>query len=577
MAEHTVPRTTVPGERAAAHVDEASAWKRVMEALRARIAVRPTAFDGAVLFVATLAAAVRLRHLMRSEFPLNDGGLFYAMARDVQASRYGLPEFTSYNGGDIPFSYPPFGIYVAALSDHLLPLDLEQVFRLVPLVFSVLTVLAVFLLARSLFGSLVAAVAAGLTFACVPRAFLWLIMGGGVTRAPGLFVALMALYFLDRALQQRSRWMLLWATVCSALTVLSHLETAWFLATSVPVFLLWRGRSRFGVTGVALFGLGTVALTAPWWGLVLIRHGLSPFLAAMESGGTMLSQGSLGAGGLWDYLQNPEMTSEPLFPVFWLLALLGFGVALGRGSLLLPVWWASIVLIGTRAAPTFVIVPMALLVGGAAIEVRWWLAWLGEQLEGQAVLQGVRFSLTTFLVAGVMVLLGSGLVVGPGQGREGDFLQALSVAQVHAIERVERATPESAQILVLPSDDWYVDRPAEWLPALTGRVSLATPQGQEWLPGSFEEHAYAHWLAWGCSGEAPRCLERWAQRFEGFDYVFVPGQCCSELLATLRNDRRYDAVFVEPGGALFARPGLTPGSADEAEVSRESAEFDAVQ
>src|SRR5690606_32277984 len=105
------------------------------------------------------------------------------------------------------------------------------------------------------------------------------------------------------------------------------------------------------------------------------------------------------------------------------------GVVLGRGALLLPVWWASIILVGTRAAPTFVIVPMALLVGAAAVEITWWVAWCAERLRSRSgTLLGIRFTVVTVLVAVMIVGLASGLAVGPGQGREGDFLQALTPA-----------------------------------------------------------------------------------------------------------------------------------------------------
>src|SRR5262245_31305489 len=95
-----------------------------------------------------LGAAVRLYHTFRVDFPLNDGGLFYVMTRDLQSAHYGLPTFTSYNQIDIPFAYPPLGMYLAALVDDLTPLDLLTVFRVLPLVYCMLTLGAFFLLAR---------------------------------------------------------------------------------------------------------------------------------------------------------------------------------------------------------------------------------------------------------------------------------------------------------------------------------------------------------------------------------------------------------------------------------------------
>jgi len=67
---------------------------------------------------------VRLAITLRSDFPLNDGGLFFSMARDLKRAHYALPGEKSYNGADLPFAYPPLGIYLAALADSALPAGL---------------------------------------------------------------------------------------------------------------------------------------------------------------------------------------------------------------------------------------------------------------------------------------------------------------------------------------------------------------------------------------------------------------------------------------------------------------------
>ena len=64
-----------------------------------------------------LGFLVRFLHVtaLGQGFPLNDGGMFYAMVEDLRAAGYALPAETSYNGGDIPYVYPPFSFYVAAV------------------------------------------------------------------------------------------------------------------------------------------------------------------------------------------------------------------------------------------------------------------------------------------------------------------------------------------------------------------------------------------------------------------------------------------------------------------------------
>ena len=54
-----------------------------------------------------LGALVRLLYIAGSDFPINDGGLFFTMTRDLQANGFLIPKVTSYNGGGLPFAYPP--------------------------------------------------------------------------------------------------------------------------------------------------------------------------------------------------------------------------------------------------------------------------------------------------------------------------------------------------------------------------------------------------------------------------------------------------------------------------------------
>jgi hypothetical protein len=59
------------------------------------------------LVVALLfGAIVRLTYVLGADFPLHDGGLFYAMARDVQQAGYAVPAYSSYNAAQVPFAYP---------------------------------------------------------------------------------------------------------------------------------------------------------------------------------------------------------------------------------------------------------------------------------------------------------------------------------------------------------------------------------------------------------------------------------------------------------------------------------------
>ena len=135
---------------------------------------------------------------------------------------------TSYNGGSIPFTYPPLGFYLTAGLHLTTGASLLDVMAWLPALIATLTIPAFYLLARRLLERSDLALMATLAFALIPRSYEWLIMGGGITRAPGMLFALLALAAVIR-LVHRPTWKdasLLGILI--ALTALSHLEMAWF-------------------------------------------------------------------------------------------------------------------------------------------------------------------------------------------------------------------------------------------------------------------------------------------------------------------------------------------------------------
>ncbi len=129
--------------------------------------------------VAGAALLVRGLPVASANFPLNDGGLFYVMARDVQLAGMQIPATISYNNALIPFVYPPLAIYFAAVINAILPISLFDLLRLIPLLFSFLSVPAVYLAAKEVLASRFHALIAAAAFAVAPQAYEWVIEGGG--------------------------------------------------------------------------------------------------------------------------------------------------------------------------------------------------------------------------------------------------------------------------------------------------------------------------------------------------------------------------------------------------------------
>ena len=535
-----------------------------------------------------LGTFVRAFRVLRADFPLNDGGLFYLMTVELERSGFRLPAFSAYNGEAIPFGYPPLAFYVAGLLDAFTPLGLVDVFRYLPLVVTSLTLPAFALLARRMLPSRVAVVAATLAFALAPRSFVWLIMGGGLTRSFGFLFAILAIR-QAHVLYTTRRWSAAGTTLLfCTLTVLSHLGTAPFVAFTIALLFLAYGRHRHGVLSSAVVAAGTVLLSAPWWASVIGTHGSGPLAAAGATGGSVFSDPMiryhtklllvrLGIG----------MTGEPWFPVVFTLALVGALVALRRRRfLVLPAWWLAIVLLEARAGATYSMLPVAMLAGlgvselllpllaGSAPETvlagRVGAARRSESLAPGTARDGWA-RLFAPLALGALLVYATAAAVTTRSDLAGEsrVLESLSPEDRAAMRWVRDHTPPSSRFVVVTGKRgmWADDRHAEWFPVLAGRASVGTVQGTEWLPrGTFVRRIVAADSLQDCRTADASCLDQWSSwRGAPFTHVYVPrtldprSQCCRALLASLTADPRYARVYDGPGALVFAAR-MTPAS-----------------
>jgi len=519
-----------------------------------------------------LAIAVRTFLVMSRSFPLNDGALFFLMSQEVGDHAFRLPLATAYNAANIPFAYSPLGFYLASVLHTVGGFDLLELFRTLPLVFSCLCVLAFYLLARDLAPTRSTLIASLVTFAVLPRSFLWLIMGGGLTRSIGFFFAILTLWQLHRAYARQAWRHAAWATLFASLTVLSHLGTAPFVAFSGVLMLLSFGRSWRSVCMSLAIGLGTVVLTSPWWATVAAAHGFAPFLAAGATGGTVFGTHR---GEAFTKLAFFGLgTAEPLFPIIGALAILGAFATLTRRGAFLPLWWLTIILLDTRAGATYASIPVALLAGLAITDVivpiiacppLWsrsdsdiargdgWATVMHAPRHRQWAVGIVLFVLIGYGVA-------SAIVRRPSLGAEGRYLTSLTTDDRIAMSWVGRHTPPASRFVIVvggAAGGWWSDRVGEWFPVLARRVSVATVQGTEWLPaGTFENRERQYDRLQGCAVWGTDCLVDWA-RANGrpYSHVYIPKTlafpCCGPLDASLRHDPAYRLVFDGRGASIY--------------------------
>jgi len=534
----------------------------------------PRSVTLAVIAAVGLGLLARAGRVLSDDFPLNDGGLFYAMVRDLQRTHYHLPDVTSYNAAGIPFAYPPLGFYLAGLLDDLTPLDLSTIFRFLPLAATTLTIAALFLLARALLPSLWAAVAATVAFALLPRSFIWLVMGGGITRAPGLLFAVLALWRLHRFYTHRQTRDVPLIAFLAGAAVLSHLEAGLFLAASGTLLFLVYGRHRRGLLGSLLIAVGAVALAAPWWGTVMAQHGIAPFLAAHDTGPSAFSDRGTAIVVLITLARLGVLgtTGEPLFPVIGAVALLGDLVTLADAvaalasrrrppaTLLLPAWWVTTYVIDPRAAETYATVPIALLAGIGSVAL---LSLLAERVpiaRPWPALAGLGLLLGYAALAILLIL------VRPARSGQGSDLVSLSQDERAAMAWVARETPPTSRFLIISGASWQSDRSSEWFPVLAQRVSVATPQGYEWTSNvAFAQHVALHAEVQQCAGKDAACLEPGvAQLAVNYLYVHTGAACCA-VAQSLAADPRYALVYDRGGTRIFARREGVPAASGPAD------------
>ncbi len=230
----------------------------------------------ALLFFTALlfGAVVRFWPVVTNGFPLNDGGMFYTMIQNLQANRYLLPQFTTYNFADIPFAYPPFGFYFAASLSDLLPVSVLGILLYLPAVLNTLSIYIFYKLAEQVLNSRIFASLAVIVYALSPRAFVWQVMGGGITRAFGILFLLLMLWQAVQLFKNYSHAKLLLTILFGAGAILSHPQTALHATLGGVLIFAFYGRNKRGVASAVVTGAGVALLTSPWWLTVLTRYGI---------------------------------------------------------------------------------------------------------------------------------------------------------------------------------------------------------------------------------------------------------------------------------------------------------------
>lgn len=500
-------------------------------------------------FVAiALGALIRIGWAVSTDFPRLDGGLFYLMVRDLRANGFRLPAFASYDGGQIPFGYPPLAFYEVGLLSWLSGLPVIDFLWLQPAVVCALTVAAFAWLAHSLTSDVRVAWMSVAVFAGLPGAYAWQAAGGGLTRSLGCLFALLLLATLARYYQTYRARYLAGAAVAGGLLLLSHTDWSLFGAHASLALLLTRGRTWHAAVASMVAGLASVLLAAVWWVPVMQRHGPEVFKAVFDGSTQVFSP-----GGVVFRLFIPIWGGE-MVPVFSAFAAYGLYLSLRRRMYLAPLLLVAVFTIQIRGENQMSTVPVALLAGLGLAEV-----WRRLERRQTPVSRWSFARVPASVACGGFVVGGAFLSV---QAPVVEGLAAtLSTPQRDAMEWVRENTQGDSRFLVMHAQAW--EPGLEWFPALAERRSMTTVPGYEWVSGAY----YPRWLANRAAGDCLRkdvdalaCLDGWFVEWGRPDYLFVfkvlpqptlRKGCCSALAEVLAERPAYRSVYANAEVEVF--------------------------
>jgi hypothetical protein len=511
-------------------------------------------------FITLLSLAVRLSVVAGAPFPINDGGLFYGFTSDLLANGLRLPDFASYNAASIPLVYPPLAFYLTAILHLASRLPVLQLIQFVPAVVSAASIPAFFDLAARMLRSPRAALLATFAFAMIPRTFDWLIMGGGITRSFGLLFSLLFLGQAHRLFVQENQRALVPAILSGGLLILSHPEAAVHTVITTGLLIAWYGRTRANLRRCLLVVSGIALITAPWWGLVLARHGFDPWIAAIRATHQDSYDPLLGLVALLRF----DFTDEPFLRIFGVMGLLGLVVQLARREYFLTAWLTLLHLVEPRGGTLFMMLPLAMSVGilldGTLIPALESPTRLAESTRSTAAPKQSRTLLRIFGGGVPAMLLGYLLLYGmvASYFMELQLRQSASLTSrdTSAFEWIAENTPTDSGFALVTGGKPLLDPTSDWFPAITGRRSVASYFGAEWIHDlEFSEGLARYSELQLCANQETSCLKDWARgATEPVEYVYVRSNAADQRTAlqeSLAIDADFRLVYSENGVDLY--------------------------
>ena len=485
-------------------------------------------------------------YLATHPYPAFGAGLFMEMARQVARHGYALPSSIPYYAANgIPFAYPPLAFYALALLRGV-GVDPFTITRFLPGSVTVLYLIPFYALARELLDSGPRAGFATLLVAVSPPILQWHISAGGVVRAPAMLFALTGIYTGLKLFETGERRWVVPSLVCFTLTILTHpLYAAFFVVTYLVCYACY-DRTRAGLVGGAIVGVGGLVLTAPWWLQVVAAHGPSVFSAAAGT------HGGLGTG-VREFLVRLSVRPGRLSPFSLrnLAPVVGVFVLLRDRRYFVPLWFVTVTVVLGNPRFVFLVGALASTVLMFEVVVPFLRRELRSKVDGQRV---VTFSIALVATFG----MGAGTLYATSHlnshGGSASLPQFVDNDDLAAMRWVHNHTANDSRFVVQGDT-------AEWFPYETGRTILVGPWGLEWTNPSRYRHELALFRTISTCPNATCLSTAFDQAGIHPQYVYVHRgsytirgmhrDASETLVSSLRSSGEFRLVYLNDGVAIF--------------------------
>ncbi len=491
-----------------------------------------------LLFWVAMVASFPLLFLnaIKHDIPLGFAGLYTMMSENIARANFSLPvSVPIYGNGGLPFSYPPFGLYLMGLFLKI-GVDKWDYLRFAPPIFSLIAFIPMFFFVKRISNSTIAGFAAVLFVAGSFDIYFMQSESGGIVRGLAYALGFASIYFYDRMITSY-RWRdAIFSGVFFGLTGLTHLGYAYFFAFWLFVWTIFHLQKKT-LSRVAVMSSAFIMVTIPWVSVMLHRYGFSVFTNAFQSHNTteFLSFFRQPNTILPAILNNLHIIIEK--PWLLILVFIGLITSIIKKEFKLPVLFILIATI-TFQGDRFILTVCFVLAGAA-------IARVFQFIYSRNILKNVPLQhFLTFIVLFAIFI--------PAYSRPFLLLtkQKPLVTQemVDAANFMKENTSTDSKYLYLVTNDSQED---EWFPYLSQRDAILGYWGSEWNGTLDIINGQLNDLMNCTQAQSLTCMETWfSSTHISPEYVVMPLQL-QDLAISFESSSEWEQVYKNPSYLIW--------------------------